>query len=292
MSRTLHRPRKPHLPQLPQIPQLPQRPQLPDLPQVAQLPDIRIPDIHLPHLPQIRKKKEKKRRKLLPFLILIGVVALIVSRRRGGAHSAAVGTAPAGAKPMPERDPMRASTTTTSTVETSAPTATPGTTGGTTMGVTGASSSSDLPTPINEEDAPGTLTPDELAKQGPDIATWVESNQGETETSGGSDNADERDNGTETQAEERTADGSSEGSDSSTIPTPAAESTAITANEGEGWIQVEDQTSCPPEFPIKGNANSRIYHVPGSRMYDPTIPEICFATEEAAVARGYRAPKG
>jgi len=27
-------------------------------------------------------------------------------------------------------------------------------------------------------------------------------------------------------------------------------------------------------------------------MYEPTIPEVCFATEEAAVAMGYRAPKG
>lgn len=285
MSRTLHRPHKPHLPHMPQLPQMPQ---LPDLPQVAQIPDIHLPDIHLPHLPHIRKKKEKKRRKLLPLLLLIAIVALIVTRRRGGANHAAVGTAPAGATPMPERDPMRPSATTTSTIDQPAPTATPGTTSGAKTGVTTAPVGSEVaepPTPINEQDAPGTLTPDELTKLGQDLAAWVEGNQGETETSGGTGDEDER-------GDESVADAASDGSKTGQVPTPAAESTAITASEGDGWIHVDNQTSCPAEFPIKGNANSRIYHVPGSRMYEPTIPEICFATEEAAVALGYRAPKG
>lgn len=53
--------------------------------------------------------------------------------------------------------------------------------------------------------------------------------------------------------------------------------------------------SCPPSAPIKGNINksrgTKIYHVPGSRYYDQTKAEVCFATTAEAVANGYRAPK-
>jgi hypothetical protein len=269
---------------------MPQMPQMPDLPQVPELHLPQLPDLHLPHLPQVRKKKEKKRRKLLPLLILIGVVALIVTRRRGGGSQTAVGTAPAGAKPVPEHDPARATPTTTSKVETPPSTATPGTTADAEMGVTSAESAADVadqPAPISSEDAPGTLTPDELAESAPDLATWVEGNRSETDDQGSVD-ADEGVTGTDDSAE---VVPEQDESNTSTVPTPAAASTAVNATEGDGWIHV-DNGSCPPEFPIKGNANSRIYHVPGSRMYEPTIPEICFATEEAAQTHGFRAPKG
>jgi hypothetical protein len=48
---------------------------------------------------------------------------------------------------------------------------------------------------------------------------------------------------------------------------------------------------CPETHPIKGNINARgerIYHVPGSRYYDETIPEVCFLTVEEAEAAGFR----
>ena len=45
---------------------------------------------------------------------------------------------------------------------------------------------------------------------------------------------------------------------------------------------------CPSWAPIKGNADSMIYHVPGGRWYDATIAEECFTTESAARAAGYR----
>jgi hypothetical protein len=48
---------------------------------------------------------------------------------------------------------------------------------------------------------------------------------------------------------------------------------------------------CPAWAPIKGNANSGIYHVPGGRYYSRTKPEECFATEAAAQAAGYRRSK-
>ncbi|KZE90039.1 sunset domain-containing protein [Microbacterium sp. TNHR37B] len=49
--------------------------------------------------------------------------------------------------------------------------------------------------------------------------------------------------------------------------------------------------NCPAGYPIKGNADSGIYHVPGGAYYSRTIPEECFATEAAARAAGYRKSK-
>jgi len=45
---------------------------------------------------------------------------------------------------------------------------------------------------------------------------------------------------------------------------------------------------CPHEFPIKGNADSFIYHTPASLFYMQTRAEVCFATEESAARHGYR----
>ncbi len=49
---------------------------------------------------------------------------------------------------------------------------------------------------------------------------------------------------------------------------------------------------CPDSHPIKGNADSMIYHVPGGNYYDETKPEECFATTPDAEEAGYRASKG
>ena len=47
-------------------------------------------------------------------------------------------------------------------------------------------------------------------------------------------------------------------------------------------------TSCPIEYPIKGNRASMIYHPPGGAFYDQTRPEACFAGPADAEAAGYR----
>jgi hypothetical protein len=46
--------------------------------------------------------------------------------------------------------------------------------------------------------------------------------------------------------------------------------------------------ACPPGYPVKANASSRIYHVPGGRDYERTVPERCYATNADAEADGYR----
>jgi hypothetical protein len=71
---------------------------------------------------------------------------------------------------------------------------------------------------------------------------------------------------------------------------PAIENAATTP----GKIDPVDG-ACPASHPIKGNHSSSgafIYHVPGSRNYDRTTPDACFATEADAEAAGFRAPRG
>ncbi len=48
---------------------------------------------------------------------------------------------------------------------------------------------------------------------------------------------------------------------------------------------------CPSWAPIKGNASSMIYHLPGQRFYNATKPEDCFSSESAARNAGYRKAK-
>jgi hypothetical protein len=54
-------------------------------------------------------------------------------------------------------------------------------------------------------------------------------------------------------------------------------------------IPVEGQ--CPESHPIKANANSSIYHVPGGQSYNRTKPERCYCDGETAEADGFRAAK-
>lgn len=49
--------------------------------------------------------------------------------------------------------------------------------------------------------------------------------------------------------------------------------------------------NCPKAAPIKGNASSKIYHVPSGALYAKTKAELCFATEKDARAAGYRRSK-
>ena len=56
------------------------------------------------------------------------------------------------------------------------------------------------------------------------------------------------------------------------------------------WVAPIDGL-CPDGFPIKANASSRIYHVPGGRFYTRTVPERCYANSEDAAADGYRPAK-
>lgn len=51
-----------------------------------------------------------------------------------------------------------------------------------------------------------------------------------------------------------------------------------------------DDGSAPDGYDIKGNADSGLYHVPGSAFYDRTVAEFWFASAEAAEQAGFQLP--
>lgn len=54
-------------------------------------------------------------------------------------------------------------------------------------------------------------------------------------------------------------------------------------------VALEDGSE-PAGFPIKGNADSMLYHVPGSAFYDRTVAEVWFVTAEDAETAGFALP--
>jgi large subunit ribosomal protein L4 len=59
---------------------------------------------------------------------------------------------------------------------------------------------------------------------------------------------------------------------------------------GAGSHAALEDDAQPAGFPIKGNASSMLYHVPGSSHYDRTIAEVWFDTEASAEAAGFQLP--
>lgn len=74
------------------------------------------------------------------------------------------------------------------------------------------------------------------------------------------------------------------------MPSPGATSPGDDPQPAPDWVEPVD-AACPASHPIKANANSMIYHQPGGRFYDRTVPERCYATTEAAERDGFRAAK-
>jgi hypothetical protein len=53
-------------------------------------------------------------------------------------------------------------------------------------------------------------------------------------------------------------------------------------------VRGDGTSECPAGYPVKGNADSGIYHTPDSASYAQTIPEFCFASASAAEAAGFQ----
>jgi large subunit ribosomal protein L17 len=68
----------------------------------------------------------------------------------------------------------------------------------------------------------------------------------------------------------------------------AAEQTAAEAASAlpEGAVAALPDGSAPDGYPVKGNADSGKYHVPGSQWYDQTEAEFWFESAESAQAAG------
>lgn len=81
--------------------------------------------------------------------------------------------------------------------------------------------------------------------------------------------------------------------DTAVEATEAAEESSSTEDSpyGEGsHAPLDDAAEAPEGFPIKGNEDSKLYHVPGSSHYARTVAEVWFATPEAAEAAGFQLP--
>ena len=71
---------------------------------------------------------------------------------------------------------------------------------------------------------------------------------------------------------------------------PVAAVGVLAADDLPAWVPPIDG-ACPTTHPVKANANSGIYHVPGGLHYDRTHPERCYGDAAAAEADGYRAAR-
>lgn len=59
---------------------------------------------------------------------------------------------------------------------------------------------------------------------------------------------------------------------------------------GTGSHAPMDDDSMPEGFPIKGNADSMLYHLPETSFYNRTVAEVWFDNEESAKAAGFTRP--
>jgi hypothetical protein len=71
---------------------------------------------------------------------------------------------------------------------------------------------------------------------------------------------------------------------------PATEASGFQAGEWDGSVLADEDGNGPDTHPIKGNADSMLYHTPDSRYYTITKAEVWFDTEEHAEAAGFSKP--
>ncbi len=92
-------------------------------------------------------------------------------------------------------------------------------------------------------------------------------------------------------ASEDPAEGASTGPQ---VPIDTAEVEESTSTDdapfgADSHAPLEDGSQ-PDGFPIKGNADSMLYHVPDSAFYERTVAEVWFSTTDAAEAAGFQLP--
>ena len=72
---------------------------------------------------------------------------------------------------------------------------------------------------------------------------------------------------------------------------PEAPQSFAAADTASGWVEPDAMGECPASHPIKGNDQSKIFHVPGGMSYSRTKAERCYCDEASAEADGYRKAK-
>lgn len=74
-------------------------------------------------------------------------------------------------------------------------------------------------------------------------------------------------------------------------PSPAPTPAPTEATADPDAVPGDGSLVCPDDFPVKGNATSKIYHLPGTSYYAMTKANVCFRSPEAAERAGFRASK-
>ena len=92
------------------------------------------------------------------------------------------------------------------------------------------------------------------------------------------------------EAQDKALDAAETAHDAADAATEESASTDDAPYGAGSHAPLDDPAEAPAGFEIKGNADSMLYHVPGSAFYDRTMPEVWFASEEAAEAAGFSKP--
>ena len=71
-------------------------------------------------------------------------------------------------------------------------------------------------------------------------------------------------------------------------PATLVDAADANATVPEGAVVAADDGVAPEGYPIKGNADSGLYHEPDGQWYDATVAEFWFASAEAAEAAGFK----
>lgn len=95
---------------------------------------------------------------------------------------------------------------------------------------------------------------------------------------------------TKTEAAPKSADEGSASDESEDGSGQSEAETSPVPSEWAGSAKALPDDSQPEGYDIKGNADSMLYHVPGSAFYDRTVAEVWFDTEENAEAAGFQKP--
>ncbi|KAB7746313.1 50S ribosomal protein L17 [Nostocoides sp. F2B08] len=95
-----------------------------------------------------------------------------------------------------------------------------------------------------------------------------------------------------TKADETTAEPVEELTLDDNATDEAAAAPAAAVDLPEGAVATTEDGSAPEGYDVKGNANSGLYHVPGSQWYDSTEAEFWFASAEDAEKAGFKPAGG
>ncbi len=72
-----------------------------------------------------------------------------------------------------------------------------------------------------------------------------------------------------------------------TAITEAVPTARIAAGQLAIHLPMDDPYQVPDGYPVKANASFGVYYMPDSKLYEDTLAEIWFATEEIAQANGF-----